>query len=87
VIVRAAVVPHPPSPVPELVAGTDADMSAVRDACVAAAAPAGATADRAAAGADAAVQVSALPGPAAAGIFAGVVVRLGAGSTAETDPR
>ena len=34
-IVRAAVVPHPPLLVPELVAGTDADVTAVRAACLA----------------------------------------------------
>jgi hypothetical protein len=32
VIVRAALVPHPPSPVPEPVAGGGADVSAVREA-------------------------------------------------------
>jgi aromatic ring-opening dioxygenase LigB subunit len=37
VIVRAAVVPHPPLLVPELVAGTDGDVAAVRAACLAAA--------------------------------------------------
>lgn len=90
-IVRAAVVPHPPLLVPELVAGTDADVSAVRDACVAAAAALAGVADRwVAVGADAAAQVSAPLEPEAAGTFAGfgvdVVVRLGAGSTAEPTP-
>jgi len=35
VIVRAAVVPHPPLLVPELVVGSDADVTAVRAACLA----------------------------------------------------
>jgi aromatic ring-opening dioxygenase LigB subunit len=35
VIVRAAVVPHPPLLVPELVAGADVDVRAVREACLA----------------------------------------------------
>ncbi len=87
-IVSAALVPHPPSPEPGLAAGSG---SAVLDAGVAAtAAPAG-VADRwRAVGADAAALVSAPRGPEAAGTFAGfggdVVVRLGAGSTAEPDP-
>jgi len=91
VIVRAAVVPHPPLLVPELVAGTHPDVSAVRDACVAAAAALVGVADRwVAVGADAAALVSAPLGPEAVGTFAGfgvdVVVRLDAGSTAEPDP-
>jgi hypothetical protein len=91
VIVRAAVVPHPPLLVPELVAGTDPDVSAVRDACLAAATALAGVADRwVAVGADAAVQVSAPLGPDAAGTFAGfgvdVVVRLDAASMAEPDP-
>jgi hypothetical protein len=91
VIVRAALVPHPPSPVPELAAGSgasDTEVSAVRDAGVAA--PAGVADHWRAVGADAAIQVSAPLGPEAAGTFAGfggdVEVRLGAGSTAEPDP-
>jgi hypothetical protein len=35
VIVRAAVVPHPPLLVPELVAGVDSEVTAVRKACLA----------------------------------------------------
>jgi aromatic ring-opening dioxygenase LigB subunit len=34
VIVRAAVVPHPPLLVPELVAGTDGEVTTVREACL-----------------------------------------------------
>jgi hypothetical protein len=37
VIVRAAIVPHPPLLVPQLVVGEHADVTAVRDACLAAA--------------------------------------------------
>jgi hypothetical protein len=34
VIVRAAVVPHPPLLVPEIAAGTDGDVIALREACL-----------------------------------------------------
>lgn len=78
-ILRAAVVPHPPLLVPELVAGTDADVTAVRDATLAVAARLTSVAPRW-------VAVGAGPagvlGPDAVGTFLGfgvdVVVRLGA---------
>lgn len=86
-IVRAAVVPHPPLLVPELVVGDDADVTAVRTACLA-------IATRLTSAAPVWLAVGAGPagvvGPAAAGTFAGfgvdVVVRLGAGVTSAPDP-
>jgi aromatic ring-opening dioxygenase LigB subunit len=86
VIVRAAVVPHPPLLVPELVAGADDDVTAVRTACLA-------VATRLTSAATRWVAVGAGPagvlGPDAAGTFAGfgvdVVVRLSAAATAEPD--
>lgn len=86
-IVRAAVVPHPPLLVPELVAGTEADVIAVRAACLA-------VATRLTSAAVHWVGVGAGPagvlGPDAAGTFAGfgvdVVARLGDASTSAPDP-
>jgi hypothetical protein len=86
VIVRAAVVPHPPLLVPELVVGDDPDVTAVRAACLAAA-------TRLTSAAPVWLAVGAGPagvvGPAATGTFAGfgvdVVVRLGDGATGVPD--
>lgn len=86
-IVRAAVVPHPPLLVPELVAGTDLDVAAVRDACLA-------VATRLTSAAARWVAVGTGPagvlGPDAAGTFAGfgvdVPVRMSGTSTASPDP-
>ncbi len=89
-IVRAAVVPHPPLLVPELVAGTDAgpadDVTDVRDATLAVAARLTDVAPRwVAVGAG----PSGVLGPDAVGTFRGfgvdVVVRLGADATGEPD--
>ena len=85
-IVRAAVVPHPPLLVPELVGGVDADVTAVRAACLA-------VATRLTSASTHWVAVGAGPagvvGPAAAGTFAGfgvdVRVRLSDVATAEPD--
>jgi aromatic ring-opening dioxygenase LigB subunit len=87
VIVRAAVVPHPPLLVPELVAGTDADVSAVRAACLA-------VATRLADAAPHWVAVGTGPagvlGPDATGTFAGfgvdVVVGMSDAATSAPDP-
>lgn len=86
-IVRVAVVPHPPLLVPELVAGADEDVTALRAAVLAAA-------TRLTSAATTWVAVGAGPratiGPDAAGTFGGfgvdVPVRLGAAATAEPDP-
>jgi aromatic ring-opening dioxygenase LigB subunit len=86
VIVRAAVVPHPPLLVPELVAGADGAVTAVREACLAVATRLTSVAPRW-------VAVGAGPagvlGPDAVGTFAGfgvdVVVRLSDAATAEPD--
>ncbi|MGB3440920.1 MAG: hypothetical protein WBA97_19400 [Actinophytocola sp.] len=86
-IVRAAVVPNPPLLIPELVAGTDADVTAVRAACLA-------VATRLTSAATRWVAVGAGPagvlGPDAAGTFAGfgvdVVVRLGGAASSAPDP-
>ena len=85
-ILRAAVVPHPPLLVPELVAGTDADVTAVRDATLAVAARLTSVAPRW-------VAVGTGPagvlGPDAVGTFRGfgvdVVVRLGKDGTGAPD--
>lgn len=85
-IVRAAVIPHPPLLVPELVAGMDGDVTTVRAACLA-------VATRLTSAATRWVAVGAGPagvlGPDAAGTFAGfgvnVVVRLSDAATAEPD--
>jgi len=87
VIVRAAVVPHPPLLVPELVAGTDGDVTAVRAACLA-------VVTRLTSAAARWVAVGAGPGgvlgPAAAGTFAGfgvdVVVRMSDTTKGTPDP-
>jgi aromatic ring-opening dioxygenase LigB subunit len=87
VIVRAAVLPHPPLLVPQLVVGEDADVTAVRDACLAAATRLTSAATRW-------VAVGAGPagvlGPDAVGTFRGfgvdVVVRMSDGTTKESDP-
>ena len=86
-IVRAAVVPTPPLLVPELVAGADADVTAVRAACLA-------VTTRLTSAATHWVAVGAGPagvlGPDSAGTFAGfgvdVVVRASAGATGAPDP-
>lgn len=86
-IVRAAVVPHPPLLVPELVAGTDTDVTAVRAACLA-------VATRLTSAAPHWVAVGAgqggVLGPDAVGTFAGfgvdVVVRLSDTATSSPDP-
>lgn len=86
-IVRAAVVPHPPLLVPELVAGTDTDVAAVRAACLA-------VATRLTSAAAHWIAVGAGPagvlGPDAAGTFAGfgvdVAVRLGEAAAGTPDP-
>lgn len=85
-IVRAAVVPHPPLLVPELVVGTDADVTALRTACLA-------VATRLTSAATHWLAVGAGPagvvGPDAVGTFAGfgvdVVVRLGDTATGAPD--
>jgi aromatic ring-opening dioxygenase LigB subunit len=87
VIVRVAVVPHPPLLVPELVAGADGDVAAVRTACLA-------VATRLTSVAPHWVAVGAGPagvlGPDAAGTFAGfgvdVTVRMSDTATAAPDP-
>jgi hypothetical protein len=87
VIVRAAVVPTPPLLVPELVAGTDADVTAVRAACLA-------VTTRLTSAAAHWVAVGAGPagvlGPDAVGTFAGygvdVVVRMSDAATNPPDP-
>jgi aromatic ring-opening dioxygenase LigB subunit len=87
VIVRAAVVPHPPLLVPELVAGTDADVTAVREACLA-------VATRLTSAAPRWLAVGTGPagvlGPDAAGTFAGfgvdVPVRMSDSATSSPDP-
>jgi hypothetical protein len=87
VIVRAAVVPHPPLLVPELVAGTDGDVTAVRAACLS-------VVTRLTSAATRWVAVGTGPpgvlGPDAAGTFAGfgvdVVVRMSDAATGEPDP-
>lgn len=86
-IVRAAVVPHPPLLVPELVAGTDGDVTAVRAACLAVATRLTSVAPRW-------IAVGTGPagvlGPDAAGTFAGfgvdVTVRMSAAATSAPDP-
>ncbi len=86
-IVRAAVVPHPPLLVPELVVGTDDDVTAVRAACLA-------VATRLTSAATHWVAVGAGPagvlGPSAAGTFAGfgvdVVVGMSDAATGPPDP-
>jgi aromatic ring-opening dioxygenase LigB subunit len=86
VIVRAVVVPHPPLLVPELVAGEDGDVSAVRAACLAAATRLTSASTRW-------IAVGSGPtgvlGPDAAGTFAGfgvdVVVRMSDAARAEPD--
>ncbi|MFC4858499.1 hypothetical protein [Actinophytocola glycyrrhizae] len=86
-IVRAAVVPTPPLLVPELVAGTDADVTAVRAACLA-------VTTRLTSAAPHWIAVGAGPagvlGPDAAGTFAGfgvdVVVRMSDAATSAPDP-
>lgn len=86
-IVRAAVVPTPPLLVPELVAGTDADVTAVRAACLA-------VTTRLTSAATHWVAVGAGPagvlGPDAAGTFAGygvdVVVRMSDAAKNPPDP-
>jgi hypothetical protein len=86
VIVRAAVLPHPPLLVPQLVVGEDVDVTAVRDACLAAATRLTSAATRW-------VAVGAGPagilGPDAVGTFRGfgvdVVVRMSDGTTKEPD--
>lgn len=80
VIVRAAVVAHPPLLVPELVVGEDADVTAVRDACLAVARALTSAAPRwLVVGAEAGG--AGVLGPDAVGTFRGfgadVVVRLG----------
>jgi aromatic ring-opening dioxygenase LigB subunit len=87
VIVRAAVVPHPPLLVPELVAGVDRDVAAVRAACLA-------VATRLTSAATRWIAVGTGPagvlGPDAAGTFAGfgvdVPVRLSDAATGSPDP-
>jgi len=87
VIACAAVVPHPPLLVPELVAGTDSDVTAVRAACLAVAARLTSVAPRW-------VAVGAGPagvlGPDAVGTFAGfgvdVTVRMSDAATGTPDP-
>ena len=86
-IVRAAVVPHPPLLVPELVAGTDADVTAVRAACLA-------VATRLTSAAPRWLAVGSGPagvlGPDAVGTFAGfgvdVAVRMSDAATGRPDP-
>lgn len=86
-IVRAAVVPHPPLLVPELVAGADGDVTAVRAACLAVATRLTSVAPRW-------VAVGGGPGgvlgPDAVGTFAGfgvdVTVRLSDAATGTPDP-
>ncbi|HYQ62381.1 class III extradiol dioxygenase subunit B-like domain-containing protein [Actinophytocola sp.] len=86
-IVRAGVVPHPPLLVPELVGGTDDDVTAVRSACLA-------VATRLTSAASRWVAVGSGPagvlGPSAAGTFAGfgvdVPVRMSAAATGSPDP-
>ena len=85
-IVRAAVVPHPPLLVPELVGGVDGDVTVLRAACLAAATRLTSAASRwVAVGSGPAGVV----GPDAVGTFAGfgvdVRVRLSAAATAEPD--
>jgi len=87
VIVRAAVVPNPPLLVPELVAGTDGDVTAVRAACLA-------VTTRLTRAATHWIAVGAGPagvlGPDAVGTFAGfgvdVVVRMSDAAAAVPDP-
>jgi hypothetical protein len=87
VIVRAAVVPHPPLLVPELVAGADGDVAAVRAACLAVATRLTSVAPRW-------IAVGTGPagvlGPDAAGTFAGfgvdVTVCMSAAATSAPDP-
>jgi hypothetical protein len=87
VIVRAAVVPTPPLLIPELVAGTDADVTAVRAACLAVTA-------RLTSAAVHWVAVGAGPagvlGPDAVGTFSGfgvdVPVRMSDAATSPPDP-
>jgi aromatic ring-opening dioxygenase LigB subunit len=87
VIVRAAVVPHPPLLVPELVAGTDDEVAAVRAACLA-------VATRLTSAATRWIAVGAGPagvvGPDAVGTFAGfgvdVPVRMSAPASSALDP-
>lgn len=86
-IVRAAVVPHPPLLVPELVAGTDGDVTAVREACVAVATRLTSAASRWIAVGTGAEGVL---GPSSVGTFAGfgvdVPVRMSDSATAVPDP-
>jgi aromatic ring-opening dioxygenase LigB subunit len=87
VIVRAAVVPHPPLLVPELVAGADSDVTAVRAACLS-------VATRLTSAATRWIAVGAGPGGVlgsdAVGTFAGfgvdVVVRMSDAAPGEPDP-
>jgi aromatic ring-opening dioxygenase LigB subunit len=87
VIVRAAVVPHPPLLVPELVSGTDADVTAVRAASQAVATPLTSAAPRWLAVGSGPAGVL---GPDAAGTFAGfgvdVVARMSDAATSAPDP-
>jgi hypothetical protein len=87
VIVRAAVVPHPPLLVPELVAGLDGDVAAVREACLAVAARLTSAAPRWVAVGTGRPGVL---GPDAVGTFAGfgvdVTVRMSDAATGTPDP-
>lgn len=90
-IVRAAVVPTPPLLVPELVAGTDADVTAVRAACLAVTTRlTSAAAHWVAVGVGPAGVLGPVLGPDAAGTFAGfgvdVVVRMSDAATSAPDP-
>ncbi|MFL6119871.1 class III extradiol dioxygenase subunit B-like domain-containing protein [Actinophytocola sp.] len=86
-IVRAAVVPHPPLLVPELVVGADVDVTAVREACLT-------VATRLTSAAPRWLAVGTGPvgrlGPDAAGTFAGfgvdVPVRMSDTATSSPDP-